>query len=127
MQLDDVSKRAKSVYQRVQVLLATIQLYQRMKFKSKKCKLSKFHIVRVLRRLINQQQAFSESLWKTTNICNEIAMGRKNHITAIEVTQNRKIFDSMNEYEAVVLESQGRDEYDKYILNIKNNCLGLIT
>jgi hypothetical protein len=47
-------------------------------------------------------------------------MDRKNHISAIEVTWNRKIFDNMNEYEAVVLESQGRDEYDKYILNIKN-------
>ncbi len=76
--------------------------------------------MRVLRRLIQQQQAFSESLWKTTNICNEIAMDRKNYISAIEVTWNRKIFDNMNKYEAVVLESQGRDEYDKYILNIKN-------
>ena len=48
-------------------------------------------------------------------ICNDVATDRQNHIQAIEKSRNTNIYDNISEYQTFVLETQGKEEYEKYI------------
>jgi hypothetical protein len=88
---------------------------------------SKTYIHKALQRLLKQKLPYIDSIKKTIQLCDEIATNRKNHIQAIETSKNRKIFDNMNEYQTLTLETetQGKDEYDDYIQNVEKTIFGL--
>ncbi len=52
-------------------------------------------------------------------ICQETAEDRQNHITAIENTRNKKIFDDLSEYQTYVIAHHGKDEYNEFIHRTK--------
>ena len=68
---------------------------------------------------LNQQQSFQHSIRETIVICQETAEDRQNHINAIENSRNKKVFDNLNEYQTYVIEHQGKEQYDKFIHEIK--------
>jgi hypothetical protein len=76
-------------------------------------------MIKALTRLLKQNHLFIESVDKTVLLCKDLADDRKNHIKAIETARNTIVFDHMNEYQNVVLETQGREEYKNYIRNVK--------
>jgi len=51
-------------------------------------------------------------------------MERKKHTQAIENARNKKFYDSESEYQTYVLDSQGRDEFENYIVNAKKKIFG---
>jgi hypothetical protein len=52
-----------------------------------------------------------------------VEMDRKKHTQAIENVQNKKFYDNESEYQTYVLDSQGRDEFENYIMNAKKRYL----
>ncbi len=56
---------------------------------------------------------------KTVLLCKDLTDDRKNRIKATETARNRILFYHMDEYQNLVLETQGREEYENYICNIK--------
>ena len=118
-QLDDVAKHAKSIHQRIQISLNSICRVQRSQQKSHRWKILVKKMIKALTRLLKQNHLFIKSLDKTVLLCKDLTDDRNNHIKAIETARNRIIFDHMNEYQNVVLETQGREEYKNYIHNVK--------
>jgi len=77
-----------------------------------------------VQRFIKQEQPCIESLKRTLSICDEVGMERKKHTQAIENARNKKFYDSESEYQTYVLDSQGRDEFENYIVNAKKKIFG---
>jgi len=73
---------------------------------------------------IKQEQPCIESLKRTLSICDEVEMDRKKHTQAIENAWNKKFYDNESEYQTYVLDSQGRDELENYIMNAKKKIFG---
>jgi hypothetical protein len=57
------------------------------------------------------------------HICQEVADDQSSHIQAIESARNKKIYDKLNEYQTFVVESQGKEEYDTFLHNTKQQIL----
>jgi hypothetical protein len=123
-QLNDVFKRAKSIRQRVQILLNAIWKFQKVQPNTPRIINLKINMSKSYTRLLKQQHLFIDSLEKTFTICNDIASDRKSRIHAIELARNRRIFDNMNEYHTVVIETQGKEDFDNYIRNAKQEIFG---
>jgi len=58
------------------------------------------------------------------DICGEIMEDRKNHIEALENARRKKNYDNMAEYQTYVLETQGKDDFEKYIQKVKCEIFG---
>jgi len=52
-------------------------------------------------------------------------MDRKKHTQAIENARNKKFYDNESEYQTYVVDSQGKDEFENYIMNAKKKIFGL--
>jgi hypothetical protein len=64
-----------------------------------------------------------KSIHQRIEFSKDLPDDRKIHIKAIEMACNRILFDHMNEYQDVVLETQGREEYENYTRNIKRQII----
>jgi dGTP triphosphohydrolase len=113
------------MHQRLQTIIDSTRRYQRTHHHKSNWKASKLSIKKSIRRFLKQQNLFTESLTKTAYLCDEIADDRSNHILAIETSRNKKIFDCMSEYQTHVLETQGREEYEEYIKEVKCEVFGI--
>ncbi len=51
-------------------------------------------------------------------------MDRKKHTQAIENARNKKFYDNESEYQTYVVDSQGKDEFENYIMNAKKKIFG---
>lgn len=64
---------------------------------------------------------------KTLDTCKEIKEERANHIEVIEISHDKKIYDSDIQYIDEVIAVQGKEEYTQFINNMKRNILGHTT
>jgi hypothetical protein len=71
-----------------------------------------------------QQGLLSESIRKIVTICQEVVEDRKKHIKAIELSRVKRIYDNLQEYQTHVIEVQGKDEYEDFIQDIKQEIFG---
>jgi hypothetical protein len=51
-------------------------------------------------------------------------MDRKKHTQAIENARNKKFYDNGSEYQTYVVGSQGKVEFENYIMNAKKKIFG---
>ena len=128
-QLEDATKRARYIMQRVHLTIRAIKGHQ-ARSQSKRPITEKHQlkcqakITLNLKRFSGQQEAFVESLEKTIAICQQVAQERQSHINAIEMARNKKIYDSKNEYIETVIANEGKAEYDNFIYEMKKDILG---
>jgi dGTP triphosphohydrolase len=108
-------KRKRSMYQRIKILIRALLRHRNLQKHSCQWQLSKKKIVQYLQRLFNRQKPFCDSI----TICYEFTEDRKKHMTAIEHSRNKKIFDNLNEYQTYAIEHQGKYEYENLISEIK--------
>ena len=127
-QLEDASKRSRSIRQRVCLLLKAIRGLQilnqhqdRPTLRVKKW-VNNIHIN--MRRLTKQREAFFDSVNATISICTSVNEERKNHIAAIEISRNRKIFDTDNRYVDYVIATPGNTDHQEFIHRIKKDIMG---
>ena len=123
-QIEDTLKRARSTHQRLGILISDITTQQRISDDHSSKRKATIKTTKSLRRFIKQQAPFLDSIEKTNNICQEVFDERSNHIKSIELARNRKIFDSQNSYQAHVIDTQGREEYTKFIHSMKQEIFG---
>ncbi len=127
-QLDDALKRAKSTSQRIAItkksIISSRIRHQAQYTTSKSANGKKWRILRNIRKLAQQQTLLHESINQTIAICTELSQERLNHITAIEHARNKKLYDIDNTFIDVVINNQGRKEYDEFITNLKNDIHG---
>ena len=81
-------------------------------------------MIKSIQRFLRQQVPFLESVIATNLICKRVQDDRRNHIQSIETARNKKIFDSHNEYQASVIDTQGREDYNTFIHSMKKDILG---
>jgi hypothetical protein len=127
-QIDDTVKRARSVSQRINLLMKAIIgaciRYQTKKAKSKYTPTWSQSISINIQRFRKQQDLFIQSMIKTVNTCIEIKEERAKHIEAIETSRNKKMYDSDLQYLDEVIAIQGREEYTQFINQMKRDILG---
>jgi len=126
--LDDLNKRSKSICQRTCILYRIILNAQsRTRGKNERNNhLSKNlnRVSRKMKRLFQQQDLYCNSLTQTINTCIQVQEERDNHIQAIETARNKKVYDDGNKFIDTVITSQGIQEYDTLINDIKNDVTG---
>jgi hypothetical protein len=76
-ELDELFKHTENVYQRIQLIRASIQCYQRTMHHVANWKASKTYIIKALWRLQNQQQPLLNSMERICQLCEDIAEDRK--------------------------------------------------
>jgi molecular chaperone GrpE (heat shock protein) len=108
----------------VQILIKHIRLHQRANIQNQNWRISKEIILKSMQSLLRQKLPLVDSIEKALTICMEVEEDRKNHIQAIEVSCNKKFYDNKTEYQIFVLETQGKEEYDDFINNIKKESFG---
>jgi hypothetical protein len=92
-------KRKRSMYQRIKILIRALLRHRNLQKHSCQWQLSKKKIVQYLQRLFNQQKPFCDSI----TICYEFTEDRKKHMTAIEHSRNKKIFDNLKNTKHMLL------------------------
>jgi hypothetical protein len=127
-QIDDLTKRARSITQRSNLLLRTIvrsriiNPYKRARVRHTT---SWNNIVLIhIQRFQNQQEMFVESMIKTGNICTRIKEEREDHIKAIESARNKKFYGKDVQFVDEVINEIGREEYVCFINDMKREILG---
>jgi len=125
-QLNDSLKRTKTLQQRAQILQKSLKIYQNSNLvnQNQNWNTSRKKSWKNVRRFIKQEQPCIESLKKTLSICDEVEMDRKKHTQAIENARNKKFYDNESEYQTYVIDSQGKDEFENYIINAKKKIFG---
>jgi len=117
-------KRSKSTLQQLKILNLCIQRYLKGQHRRVNRNLTKEYIGKVLHQFKKQQERLVESIFKMTDRCGEIMEDRNNHIKALETARNKKIYDCMTEYQTYVLETQGKEDFEKYIQKFKHEIFG---
>jgi hypothetical protein len=124
-QLDDTLKRARTMYPRVQIVLQNIIKQQKLHQDSNEWSYLIKKIMNGTRCFQNQQRSFSKSIRKTVTVCQEVAEDRKKHIKAIELSRAKRIYDNLHEYQMHVIEVQGKEEYENFIKDVKQELFGI--
>jgi hypothetical protein len=123
-QIDETIKRSKSTFQRLKILNLCMQRYLKGQHWRVNRNLTKEYVSKILHRFKKQQERLVDSIFKMIDICGEIMKYRKKHIEALENDRNKKNYDNMTEYQTYVLETQGKDDFEKYIQKIKCEFFG---
>jgi len=127
-QLDDSTKRARSICQQISILLRSLAMSKRIQTQQQqithkptsvwmKC------VSLNIQRLSNQYGPFMASICATVSICSQTKEKRMHHTEAIEMGRNRKIYNNDNKYIDTVISNQGRKEYDQFINDTKKKSL----
>lgn len=127
-QIDDASKRARSISQREHILITmlvgamknNIQRKEKApQFKSRADALEKS-----LSRFMKQQDPFCDSIIKVIGTCIQIKEERLEHVKATEYARRRKIYAFDNKFVDEVNINQDKEDYIKFIHDMKRNILG---
>jgi len=127
-QIDDTTKRARSILQRTNILLKSLigACFRNSDRKNKKLKSTLWteNILLNLSRLKKQQEMFIGSMALTSATCLQIREERLNHIMAIETARNKRLY-SKNEQlvdEAIIV--QGKEDCMHFMNETKKDILG---
>jgi len=127
-QIDDASKRARSISQREHILITmlvgamknNIQRKEKApQFKSRADALEKS-----LSRFMKQQDLFSDLITKVVATCTQIKEEWLEHVKAIEYARRRNIYDFDNKFVDEVIINQGKEDNINFIHDMKRNILG---
>jgi hypothetical protein len=88
-QINDAAKRARSICQRVNILIRSIVKVQRQNIANWSTTQTNT-IIKNIRRLLKQQQPFIDSINVVFDTCMQIKQERDNHIKAIEIARNKR-------------------------------------
>jgi len=123
-QLDDSLKRTRMMYQRIRISVCTVTRLQRAANQPHQQSALHKTLNSSIRKLVLQQPRFNTSISTLCHICEETETECANHIAAIEHARNKRIYDRDKEFQAEVLEQQGRQVHDTYIRSIKQAVFG---
>ena len=127
-QIDDTTKRARSILQRTNILLKSLigARFRNSDRKNKKLKSTLWteNILINTSRLKNQQEMFIESMTSTSVTCLQIREERLNHIIAIETARNKRLYSKKKQFvdEAIIV--QGKEDYTHFMNEMKRDILG---
>jgi hypothetical protein len=89
-QIDDTLKRARSILQRIGILISDITTQQRVSQDHFHRKKATTKMIKSIQRFLRQQVPFLESVITTNHICKQVQDDRRNHIQSIETARNKK-------------------------------------
>lgn len=93
-QLDQAIKRCRTVHQRSIMLCHAIVKLLKQVNPSRSIKQHQ-HLHKCIKRLLKQQENFSEDVYSLINTCQEVAEDRNNHIIAVETARGKKFLISI--------------------------------
>jgi hypothetical protein len=76
------------------------------------------------KRLLKQQEDFPKEVHSLITMCQDVAMDRDDNINAIETARGKRIFDKHCEFQTSIIESMGKDEFDRYTHQAKQEIFG---
>jgi glycerol-3-phosphate cytidylyltransferase-like family protein len=127
-QIDDASKRARSISQRVNILIKLLigamrHCIQR-KEKTPQINSRADTLEKSLSRFMKQQDLFSDLITKVVATCTQIKEEWLEHVKAIEYARRRNIYDFDNKFVDEVIINQGKEDKINFIHDMKRNILG---
>jgi hypothetical protein len=127
-QIDEASKRARSIGQRVNILIKLLigamrHCIQR-KEKTPQINSRADTLEKSLSRFMKQQDPFCDSIIKVIGTCIQIKEERLEHVKATEYARRRKIYAFDNKFVDEVNINQDKEDYIKFIHDMKRNILG---
>ena len=81
-------------------------------------------IIKNIQRLLKKQQPFIDSINAVFDTCVQIKQERDNHIKAIEIARNKKMYDCNKRFVDDTINNQGKEEFVMIIHNIKKEVFG---
>jgi hypothetical protein len=112
------------ILQRLQITYDLIRTYQRLQSSkgAKKKELDKIQtrLKKSMKRILNQQPKLLTSMRNSVTLCHNIMKDRANHVQAIEYSRQKVCYDNMNEFQDAVIDTQGQEEYQEFLQNIKS-------
>jgi len=122
--LDDTLKRTRMILQRLQITYDLIRTYQRLQSsegaKQKELDKIQTRLKKSMKRILNQQPKLLTSMRNSVTLCHNIMEDRANHVQAIEYSRQKVCYDNMNEFQDAVIDTQGQEEYQEFLQNIKS-------
>jgi hypothetical protein len=112
------------ILQRLRITYDLICTYQQLQSskgaKQKELDKTQTKLQKSMKRILNQQPKLLTSMRNSVTLCQNIMEDRTNHVQAIEHARQKVCYDNMNEFQDAAIATQGQEEYQEFLQNIKS-------